>query len=93
MHNYIKKITFKAGTTNQLNIFESKDINAPVVLLYSAMGVRAQWIRQTLKAAYSGAELRDTGSAAVSQRANSWAIGPRATLKTNWMPRDKLSAN
>ncbi len=45
MNYFIKKITFKDGTTNRLNIFESNEINTPVVLLYSAMGVRASYYK------------------------------------------------
>ncbi len=40
-----KDITFRDNTSNQLNIFESKDKNAPVVLLYPAMGVRASYYK------------------------------------------------
>ena len=45
MQNLTKKITFKDGTENQLNIFECEDVNAPVVVLYSAMGVRSSFYK------------------------------------------------
>ncbi len=45
MQNLNKNIIFRDGTENQLNIFKSKDHNAPLVLLYSAMGVRASYYK------------------------------------------------
>ena len=45
MNYFIKKITFRDTTINQINIFESKEVTAPLVLLYSAMGVRASYYK------------------------------------------------
>lgn len=52
------------------------------LMFRSAFGARGAWIRQKLKANYA-TDLLDTAS--VSQRANSWAVGPRASLCSNWV--------
>lgn len=44
-----KQITFRDDTSNQLNIFESKNKDAPLVLLYPAMGVRASYYKKFAK--------------------------------------------
>ncbi len=39
------QITFPDNTTNTLNIFETKDRNAPVIIIFTAMGVVANYYR------------------------------------------------
>ena len=56
------------------------------LMFRSAFGARGQWIRQRLTASYTKTDpANPLGTAEVCQRTNSWAVGPRATLKTSWM--------
>lgn len=60
------KITFPDQTTNELNIYEADDKNAPVLILFSAMGVKASYYR------HFAAEIIESGIhvVTVDQRGN-----------------------
>ncbi len=48
----------------------------------SAFGARGTWIRQRLYSSFANSV--NLTEASATQKSNAWAVGPRASLKTNW---------